>query len=581
MKEMLEKKIQAALTALQSAGTLPVFDIPVIRAERPKDGQFGEYTTNIALVSAKLAGKNPMEAAEMISQRLTKNLPTGQAGNQQEEGILERIEVVRPGHINFYFSNKYFHGIISDINRKGTGINRIEAGKEEKIMVEYSQPNTHKEFHIGHLRNVFIGSTLVNVLRRSGHEVVAANYIGDTGTHIAKCLWGLTMFHADEDLDAIGNKAEFLGKVYSEATQKISDTPEYEDEFKALQKKFEEGDTALVALWEKTKQWSMDEFERIYLQLQVVFDVYFYESIEEAAGKKLLPELLEKGIVERSDGAIIANLEQYGLGVLVLARKDGSALYGLKDIPLAKEKFEKYGIDRSIVVVDIRQNLYFKQLFKILELYGFHKKMIYCGYEFVALKGGESMSSRKGNVVPARLLIEQIAEKVSKQFPQSPEPEAIALGAIRFAMLRHSALSKIEFDIEESVRLDGATGPYVQYAHARIASILRKAEEKGFVAAETGIASSAELQEKEIELVRELSRFPELVDEIAETYEVHKLAHYAIRVADKFHSFYNECKVIDEENRELSMHRLRLVSAVKIILKETLNLMGIAAPEKM
>ncbi len=309
--------------------------------------------------------------------------------------------------------------------------------------------------------------------------------------------------------------------------------------------------------------------------------MYFYESIEEEAGKRLLPELLEKGIVEQSDGAIIANLEQYGLGVLVLVRKDGSALYGLKDIPLAKEKFERYGVDKSIVVVDVRQSLYFKQLFKILELYGFHKEMIHYGYEFVALKGGESMSSRKGNIIPARLLIEQVSEMVKKQFPESPDPEAIALGAIRFAMLRHSAASKIEFDIEESVRFDGATGPYVQYAHARIASILSKAEEKGFVVAENSIASPVELQEKEIELIRELSKFPELVEEIAETYEVHKLAHYAIRVADKFRSFYNECKVIDEENRELSMHRLRLVSAVKIILKETLNLMGIAAPEKM
>ena len=355
MKEVLEKKIEEALYALQAAGTLPVFDVPPVRVERPKDEQFGEYTTNTALVLAKLAGRNPMELAEAISQQLAKNLSVGQEGDQPED-IFEKIEVARPGYLNFYFSSRYFLDIVSDINRKGTGIDHIGADEKEKVMVEYSQPNTHKEFHIGHLRNVFIGSTLVNVLRARGHEVIAANYIGDTGTHIAKCLWGLMMFHADEDLDAIEDKVEFLGRVYSEATQKIADNPEYEDAFKSLQKKFEEGDTVLVALWEKTKRWSMDEFERIYRQLDVVFDVYFYESVEEAAGKKLLPELLEKGIVEQSDGAIIANLEQCGLGVLVLVRTDGSALYGLKDIPLAKKKFEHYGIGKSIVVVDIRQS---------------------------------------------------------------------------------------------------------------------------------------------------------------------------------------------------------------------------------
>lgn len=573
MKKILERKIRKSIEELQSSGALHSFVLPEIRVERPKDDRFGEYTTNIALILSKLAGKSPMEIAEAISQQLTIN-------NQQEK-LFEKGEVVNPGHINFYFSDTYFRDIVTYINKRESGIDSNVEEKKEKIMVEYSQPNTHKEFHIGHLRNVFIGNTIVNVLRKSGYEVIATNYIGDTGTHIAKCLWGLTKFYADEDLDVIVNKAEFLGKVYSEATQKIAEDPLLEDEFKTLQKRFEEGDETLIALWKKTKGWSMDEFESIYKQLHVVFDVYFFESIEEEAGKKILPELLEKGIAERSDGAVIVNLEQYRLGVLVLVRKDGSALYGLKDIPLAKEKFEKYGIEKSIIVVDIRQNLYFQQLFKILELYGFHKKMIHCGYEFVALKGGESMSSRKGNVVPARALIEQVTESVRKQFPESPDPEMVALGAIRFGMLRHSSVSKIEFDVEESVRFDGATGPYIQYAYARIVSILKKAEEKGFAVSKEEVVSHLALQLKEIELIRELSRFSEEVEEVAETYEVHKIAHYALRLADKFHSFYNDCKVINEEHRAQSLARLELVRATKIVLKETLDLMSIDAPEKM
>jgi arginyl-tRNA synthetase len=574
MKKLIESKLRGSIEALQQGGTWPAFEIPAVEVAYPKGEGFGDYTSNISMVLARLVGKSPMEIAEMLKGEILKRV-------QDDKALeFEKIEVVRPGYLNFYLSREYFADFVSSIIREGEDFGSLDR-KSEKVMAEYSQPNTHKEFHIGHLRNVFIGSAIVNTLRKAGYPTIAANYFGDTGTHIAKCLWGLVTFHADENLDGIENKAEFLGKVYSEATQKIEENPEYENEFKLLQKKFEEGDSELVALWEKTKQWSLDEFERIYSQLGVKFDAYFYESVEEEAGKSLLPELLEKGVVGKSDGAVIADLEEYGLGVLVLVRKDGSALYGLKDIPLAKKKFEEYGIDRSVYVVDVRQSLYFRQLFKILELYGFHKDMAHIGYEFVALKGGESMSSRKGNVVAARTLIESVAERVRRQFPESPDPESIAIGAIRFAMLKHSAGSKIEFDIDESVRLEGATGPYVQYAHARIASILRKAEEKGFSTEMSGVGGGWAMHEKEIELIRELAKFPDLVAEIAESYEVHRLPHYAIRLADKFHSFYNDCKVIDEENPELTVARLKLVKAVQIVLAETLRLIGVSAPERM
>lgn len=565
MKASIAAKIVTVLKDLQQSGELAGFVLPEVRVDYPKDGQFGEYTSNVALVLAKPAGKSPLQIAELLQGKLT-----------GEE--FEKIDVAKPGYLNFYLAPSYFQGIIAAV-LAGKYLEGLAVSDNEKVMVEYSQPNTHKEFHIGHLRNVFIGNTLVNVLRKTGDDVIAANYIGDTGTHIAKCLWGLVTFYKDEDLDAIPNKAEFLGKVYSEATQKIEENPAYEEEFKALQKRFEEGDAELVSLWEKTRDWSMEEFNRIYAELGVVFDEFFFESVEEMEGKEILPELLAKGILEESDGAIIANLEAYDLGILVLVRKDGSALYGLKDIPLAKKKFEHFDIQKSIYIVDIRQSLYFKQIFKILELYGFQKTMAHYGYEFVALKGGETMSSRKGNIIPAQAIIDETEHRVREQFPESPDAKNIALGALRFSMLKHSASSKIEFDIDESIRLEGATGPYVQYAHARIASILAKAEERG-IAIEKQVSERL-FHEKEKELIREISKFPELLQEVRQTYEVHKLAHYVLRLADKFHSFYNECQVIDEGNLVLSQERLKLITAVKAVIAEALALMGISVPEKM
>lgn len=565
MKEEIVKIVERAVLALQKKEGFALSEIPEFRIERTKDERFGDYTTNLAMTISRELKKNPLELAKELAMEIEKDLPES----------VEKVEAAKPGYVNFYLSQKYFAGLLEKINREKDNFGI--GGETGKIMVEYSQPNTHKEFHIGHLRNVFIGSSLVNSLRKGGQEVVAANYIGDTGTHIAKCLWGLLKFHKDEDLEKIENKGEFLGKVYSEANQKLEDNPEFEQEFRAIQKRMNEEESEIVEIWEITRRYSLDDFEKIYKKLGVIFDIYFFESEEEKEGKKILPELLEKGIAEESQGAIIANLEKYDLGILVLRRKDGSVLYGLKDIPLAVKKFKEYGIQKSIYIIDVRQSLYLKQIFKILELLGFKKDMVHIGYDFVSLKGGESMSSRKGNIVPAEELLRDVVDQVHTKFPDSPNPEGIGIGAIKFFMLKYSPETKIEFDMEKALSLDGNTGPYVQYAYARISGILEKAGKIGEGKVDLSLLS----HDKELSLIRELSKFPELVEEISRNYEVHKLPYYAIGLADKFHSFYNDCRVIDKENPSQTAARLELVKAVKIVLGETLRLIGVEAPERM
>ncbi len=575
MKSQIQQIIKNALIEAKEAHgwTALLADKLEIVIDYPKNEQFGDYTSNIAMVLAKKLGKSPMEIANQLSSVIS----------HQSSGMdtFEKIEVAAPGYINFYLSKKYLQGVVEKINIENSNFGTAEK-KNEKVMIEFSQPNTHKEFHIGHLRNVFIGASLVSVIRKSGSDVVSANYIGDTGSHIAKCLWGIAKFHSGEDMDSILNKAEFLGNVYSQAVQAIENNPDFENEFKNVQKELENGDPNLVELWNKTKQWSLDEFQRIYEKLGVSFDVYFWESEEELEGKKMLKELMKVSCIKKSQEAIVADLEKYNLGVLVLVRKDGSALYGLKDIPLAVKKFREFSINRSVVVVDLRQSLYFKQIFKILECMGFHEKMQHIGYEFVSLKGSEMMSSRKGNIIPATYLIDETIKKVKEKFPQTDAAEGIAIGALKFYMLKYSSQSKIEYNIEESVKLEGATGPYVQYAHARISSILCKAKDDlgvGFqsVPSDCGLL----VHEKELSLMKELNSFPQLIELVATNYEIHRLTHYAIKLADKFHSFYGACRVIDESNKELSNARLSLINAVRTVLAETLSLIGVDAPEKM
>ncbi len=563
MKKEIEKILEKALEKLN-------FDVKSVKIEvdYPKNEVFGDYSTNVAMVLAKTAKRSPMEIANKINSQIA----------TYDLRQFEKIEIAKPGYINFYLSAEYLRKKVEEINKLDGKYGDLE--NKEKTMIEYSQPNTHKEFHIGHLRNVIIGNTLVNVLKKAGMKVISANYIGDTGTHVSKCLWGLLKFHKNEDWQKVENKSEFLGKVYSESVRKIKENEEYEQEFKEIQRRFEKGDKEVVELWEKTRKFSLDEFEKMYKKLGVNFDVYFFESEEEREGKKMLSELLKTRVIKESDGAIIADLEKYNLGVLVLQRSDGAVLYGLKDIPLAFKKFREFKIDRSIYIVDIRQQLYFRQLFKILELAGLKNKMTHIEYDFVNLKGGERMSSREGNIVSASSLIDQVKNKVEKKFPESLYPEEISLSAIKFCMLKYSSASKIEFDIEESVKLEGVTGPYVQYAHARICSIIKK-QESGSKNQEEKADLTLLTHEKELGLMRELNKFPELIEEIAEDCEVHKLPYYAIKLADKFHSFYNDLTVLDPENPSLTSARLKLVNAVRIVLAEALRLMGVNSPAKM
>ena len=575
MKKELEKIVKKAILEIQkkgparnaahnaAGGVWGDFELPKIEISHPKEEIFGDYSTNVAMIIGNILKKNPFEIAEII------------LGNIQDDKF-EKIEVVKPGYINFYLAPKYFQERVAEINRIGGKFGNLKK-KNEGVMVEYSQPNTHKEFHIGHLRNVFIGSSLVNLLKKGGYDVISANYIGDTGSHIAKCLWGIQKFHKKDNLSEVKDRAAFLGKAYSESVKAISENPKYENEFKELQNNFEKGDADLIELWKETRKWSLDEFQGIYEELGVDFDVYFWESEEEKEGKKMLPELLKTDFIRESQGAIIADLEKYNLGILVLLRKDGSALYGIKDIPLAIRKFKEYKIEKNIVIVDIRQELYFKQIFKILELIGFGKDMSHIGYDFVSLKGSETMSSRKGNVVPAKVLIEDVVKKTKEKFPETKMEKEIGLGALKFYMLKYARQSKIEFDTDDSVRLEGATGPYVQYAHARVSSILRKAQDMQNGKADLSLLT----HEKELSLMREIDKFPELIEEIADSYEVHKLPHYAIGLADRLHSFYASCRVIDEDDLETSRARLNLINAVRIVLAETLRLIGVRAPEHM
>ena len=538
-------------------------DIEIVFS-RPPDFKLGDIATPLSFELAKKLKKNPIQIAKDIAETIV--LPKG----------IEKAETTG-GYINFFFDRKYFSKetikkIIIDDKNYGKG-----GKKKEKVMVEYSQPNTHKSFHIGHLRNVCLGDSLSNIMEFSGYETVRSNYIGDVGAHVAKCIWGYMKFY--DSIIPKENKGDFLGKVYSEADKKLKESEEYQEEYKTVLKNLYDEDKRTMEIWSMTRQWSLEEFNRIYDELGVNFDIFLYESEVKEEGTKIARELLEKSIATNKDGAVIVDLKEFGLDEFVILRSDGTALYSTKDLALAKRKFEDFKIDLSLYVVGSEQKFYFKQLFKTLELMGFSqaKRCYHLSYELVMLEEGK-MSSREGNVVLYSELKEFVKKEALNQVRErnisnaENISEIVTIGALKYSMMKDNN-KRIIFNWKKALDFEGDTAPYIQYAHARASSILNKID---------GLNLEFDidyLNEKEYKLLFMLSEFPEIVHKASVDYRPDYVSNYVYDVAKCFNEFYHECHVLNAEtNKEF---RIALVKSTKIVLRNSLNLLGIKAPEEM
>lgn len=513
----------------------------------------------------------PKEAAEQIKAK---------AGGKKSK-LVEKMEVAGP-YVNFYLKTSELAKIVLDkIKKQGGKYGRAEKKQKEKVMVEYSQPNTHKEFHVGHFRNVCIGSTLVNLFRAAGFKTVSANYIGDIGAHVAKCLWYIKKY---DKIAPKTHKGKWLGRMYAEASRIAEENPNYKNEIQEVQQKLEAGNKEWVKLWKETKQWSLEEFKKIYDLLGVKFDAWFYESEVEKPGKDMVARLLKSGVAKKGEGgAIIVDLNEYGLDIFLVLKSDGTTLYATKDLALAKKKFDEYKIDKSIVVVDSRQAFYFKQLFKTLELAGWKKDLKCLAYEFVKLPEG-AMASRTGNVILFEDLyndvfvsaLEEIKTRHAAWELKTMEKAAsrIALSALKFDMLKHATDRVVVFDKKMALSFDGFTGPYVLYAVARINSILKKAKiKKGDFA--------LLVQPEEKRLLLSLAKYGEVAQDALKNYNPSAITRYCFDLAQQFNDFYNKHSVLNAENKGLIGARLQLSAAVKNVLKNALGLLTIDTVEEM
>lgn len=496
------------------------------------------------------------------------------------------------------------------------GVPEPRPTRAERVMVEYSQPNTHKAFHVGHMRNLSLGDAIVRLLRADGYDVVAANYYGDLGAHIPKCLWWyLDRLSDAERVPPEHGRGEWLGQLYAAASNQLADWQDAAEAGDAraraelerarartteILQKLEHKDPEMRAVWEVTREWSLEDFDEIYAWSGVKFDRVFYESELDDLAHAIVQEYLDRGVFVESDGAVgIYNEEVKHMPFFMLRKRDGTTLYSTKDLALARLKFEEHDIDRSIYVVDSRQSDHFRHVFLTLAKMGFGQaaRCQHVPYEMVELPSGP-MATRRGNAVLFQALREGMLshlalaylEKYRGQWPDEEietTAHVLALGAIKYGMLSRDVNQKIVFDLEAWLKLEGDTGPYIQYAAARIGSILRKAGEagKGIEAGTfedpAGVLAALE-QPEERELVLALDGLFVVLHQAAQQLRPSLVCTYLHGLAKSVHRFANakNCSVIHSEGALLQA-RLVLVAAAREALRYGALRLGIPIPERM
>lgn len=558
--EKLKKSIEEALSELGISGVS-------FSLEHPTELSHGDYATNVSMVCAKQLGKNPKEVAGEIAAELERNkIPE-----------IEKIELAGPGFINFTLSQNFFSESIQDLVKLGDDFGKLKINAGKKILVEHSSPNLFKPFHIGHMMNNAIGESLTRMMKYSGAKVETMSFPSDISLGVAKAIFILIEKYGNEFSPS---EISILGDAYVEGTKRYEDDESIQDRVKEIADNLYAGnDSVEVKIFEACKKFNIAYFETITKKLGSHFDSYIYESEAGIIGK----ELVEKNtpdIFTRSDGAIvyIPDESKKNLNTAVFINSQGNPTYEAKDLGLLDLKFDKIDPETSIFVTDHQQIHHFEIVMdaaaKINSVWA--DRSVHIPHGRMSFKG-QKMSSRLGGVPLVTEILDLVSEEVklkSSGREQVSDPEVIAIAAIKFAILRVKPGQNINFDPETSLSFEGDSGPYLQYTHARISSVLEKASE-------ADISAEYKNGEEVTNLERLLFRLPEVVESAISEYAPQYIVTYLLEIARAFNSFYAEKQIIDSENIEISGHRLAIAQATQIVLKNGLGLLGIIAPERM
>ena len=540
------------------------------------DPKFGDYQCNDALKFAKKAKANPREVGARVADALKGN------------DVFEKVEIAGPGFLNLTVSSAWLASRLADLNAADRcGIPQSGAGK--CVVIDYSSPNAAKQMHIGHIRSTVIGSAIDRIFRSLGYRVVADNHLGDWGTQFGILIKGYRELLTQEERDNL--TVANLEKCYVLSAAKAKEEDGlWKESCKQELVKLQQGDKDNLALWKRFIDISIGEFDRMYAKLGVKFDTYRGESYYNDTMPGVVAKLQEMGLAVESEGALVVNLESEKLGVAIVRKSDGGYNYTTSDLACVKTRVEEYNPERIIYVTDARQQLHFKQWFSIAAKMGYTTKLVHVPFGLMSYQG-KAISTREGNLIK---LDELLAEAVKRSLAivmsrrgtegaPAPQPtdddiklaEAIGYGAVKYSDLSHDPITDIDFSWDKALALEGNSGPYLQYAYARVCSLMDKVEKSGEGLSTSQPFNLSTPQEKRLAL--QLLEFPGAVVRAAEAYKPSVLADYLFQTAQLYSSFYQSSPILKSEP-EVRAARLRLCMLFGKVLSAGLGLLGIDTP---
>jgi arginyl-tRNA synthetase len=549
-----------------------------ITLENPPDSKLGDYAFP-CFELAKQLKKSPVEIAKDLALKIKPNK------------YIKEIKSTGP-YVNFFINESILNEIILNEVLKQKENYGSWPKKNKRVVIEYPAPNTNKPLHLGHVRNMLIGESLSRILEFNGFKVFRINLNNDRGIHICKSMLAYQKYGKNKTPESEKKKSDhFVGDFYVLYNKKLKQHPELEKEAQEMLRKWESGDKETVELWKKMNKWAINGFNETYKTFGIKHDKTYNESEHYKKAKEVVLNNLKKGIFKKDEeGNIFVELEKYKIPNKILLRADGTSVYMTQDLMLAQLKYKDFQMDKSIFVVGSEQKLHFRQLFKILELIGFKNfdGCYHLAHGMIALPEGR-MKSREGTVVDADDIVDNMIVLAKQEIKKRHEldkkeiekrAEQIGVGALNFFILKYDALKDFVFNPKESISFEGETGPYIQYAHARICSILRKFGkniDKGFID-KAGLFLLKEKQETE--LIKLLGKFPDVVENAASSYKPSLISRYLLDLSQSFNEFYHIHQIL-KEKEELRNARILLIDSVRQVLKNGLNLLGIKAPERM
>ena len=558
------------LTAIVKAAfekAFPGGDFAGVRVVPATDPRFGDYQCNDALKCAKAFGTNPRQAAQKVVDCM-------------DTACFEKVEIAGPGFLNLTVSPDWLAAQLAALAAQPKcGIPQTGAGK--RVVIDYSSPNAAKQMHIGHIRSTVIGNAIDRIFRALGYDVVADNHLGDWGTQFGILIKGYRELLTPEERDNL--TVANLEKCYvlSAAKAKEEDGV-WKEACKQELVKLQQGDAANRALWRRFIDISIGEFDRMYAKLGVKFDTYRGESYYNDTMPGVVAKLREMGLAVESEGALVVNLEDEKLGVAIVRKSDGGYNYTTSDLACVQSRVAEYNPERIIYVTDARQQLHFRQWFSIAAKMGYADvKLVHVPFGLMSYQG-KAISTREGNLVK---LDELLAEAKRRAFDIVKDPggdealaEAIGYGAVKYSDLSHDPITDIDFSWDKALALEGNSGPYLQYAYARVCSLMEKVAASGEGLSASRPFSLSTPQEKRLAL--QLLEFPGAVVRAAEAYKPSVLADYLFQTAQLYSSFYQNSPILRSEPAVRDA-RLRLCALFGEVLKTGLNLLGIATPRRI